>query len=148
MENWIPAMIDEKLVYLARNAMLVSGMEMGKDGDHWPVIKANIHAMMRDYEQLKIETAVHEELRVHVGETIKKYEKFLTECDPKTRADYEPHVREMREVYDAMYAPTDPKSEFRSLQETEGEVIGYAPWKSSAMIIDQLFEEETADGGK
>jgi hypothetical protein len=140
-------MIDEKLVYLARNAMLISGMEMGKDGDHWPVIKANIHAMMRDYEQLKIELAVREELREHVGTIIKKYEQFLTECDQDTRDQYAPHVQEMRDVYDAMYAPVDPKNEVRIPSESD-EATGYEPWKSSAMIIDQLFVEENADGGK
>lgn len=140
-------MIDEKLVYLARNAMLISGMEMGKDGDHWPVIKANIHAMMRDYEQLKIELAVREEMREHVGSILKKYENLLTECDEETRDQYAPHVYRMREVYDAMYAPVDPKNEMRVSTDSEP-TTGYEPWKSSAMIIDQLFIEETADGGK
>lgn len=146
-------MIDEKLVYLARNAMLVSGMEMGKDGDHWPLVKANIHAMMRDYEQLKIETAVQEELRVHVGDIIKRYEKFLGECsDTEVRDAYAPHIAKMREVYDAMFAPVDAKNEARLEHEDDSsghdENTGYVPWKSSAMIINQLFTEENADGSQ
>lgn len=140
-------MIDEKLVYLARNALLVSGMEMGKDGDHWPVIKANIHAMMQDHEQLKIELAVREEMREHVGKIITDYEKVMTECDEETRIKYAPHVKEMREVYDAMYAPVDPKNTLQATEEPDTDT-GYAPWKSSAMIINQLFTEDTPDGGK
>lgn len=139
------AIIDERLVYLARNALLVAGMEMGKEGDHWPVIKANIHAMMNDYEQLKIELAVREELREHMGDLIAQYEKLMTECDEETRTKIGPHVKEMREVHEAMFTAVDPAHEIQTQYEPD-ETPGYAPWKSSAAIIKQLLTEETTDG--
>ena len=41
---------EEQAVNLVRNALLVAGHEMGKDGDHWPVIKATAFSIMKDYE--------------------------------------------------------------------------------------------------
>lgn len=134
--------IDDKMVHLARNALLVAGMEMGKEGDHWPVIKANIHALMRDYENLKIETAVQEELKEHVGKIIGELEHDLTTCPPGTKAKAEPHIRKMRELYDAMFAPTDAATEAVATQDGAAEEeTGYVPWKSSAAIIDTLLED-------
>jgi hypothetical protein len=131
--------IDDKMVHLARNAMLVAGMEMGKEGDHWPVIKANIHALMHDYENLKIELAVQEQLKEHVGKIISEYENFLKTCDEATRQKVEPHVRKMRDVHDAMFAPTAQNAEQGLDDDEDG---GYQPWKSSAAIIKGLMEEK------
>lgn len=136
-------MIDEKLVHLARNAMIVAGMEMGKEGDHWPVIKANIHAMMRDYEQLKIETAVYEELREHLGSVVKEYERILTVCRPATREKAEPLVQELREIYEAAFAPINMNSLHYVPDEGADQDNGdYTPWKSSAFIISGLAETQ------
>lgn len=137
--NGMAMEIDDKMVHLARNAMLVAGMEMGKEGDHWPVIKANIHTLMRDYENLKIELAVQEQLKEHVGKIIGEYEKFLLTCDDATRQKVEPHVRKMRDVHDAMFAPT-AQNAVPSTEEDDGD--GYQPWKSSAAIIKSLMEEK------
>ncbi len=135
--------IDDKMVHLARNAMLVAGMEMGKEGDHWPVIKANIHALMRDYENLKIETAVQEELQEHIGKIIAELEHDLTDCPPATKAKAEPHIRKMRELYNAMFAPTDQAIEAVAEQDAaEDNETGYVPWKSSAAIINTLLEDK------
>ncbi|MEJ0061781.1 MAG: hypothetical protein WDO70_00885 [Alphaproteobacteria bacterium] len=142
METANPTQFDEeRLVQLARNAMIVAGMEMGEDGDHWPVVKANIHAMMRDYEQLKIERAVQDELKEHVGKIIGEYEKLLEQCPPETRAVAEPHIRQMREIHEAMFSPVDAKSA-ASVSDEDGEEEGvYVPWKSAEMMIRSLTEE-------
>ncbi len=134
--------IDDKMVHLARNAMLVAGIEMGKEGDHWPVIKANIHALMRDYENLKIETAVQEELREHVGKVIGELEHDLTQCSAATQAKAAPHILKMRELYDAMFAPADEAVMAAAAEAAESEEeTGYVPWKSSAAIIETLSED-------
>lgn len=133
--------IDDKMVHLARNAMLVAGMEMGKEGDHWPVIKANIHSLMRDYENLKIETAVQEELREHVGKIIGEMERSLTDCSAATKAKAEPHIRKMRELYDAMFAPAD-EAVVAAAAVADEEETGYVPWKSAKAIIETLSEEK------
>lgn len=132
--------IDDKMVHLARNAMLVAGMEMGKEGDHWPVIKANIHTLMGDYEKLKIEQAVQEQLREHVGKILGEMEQALTQCSAATKAKAEPHVRKMRELYDATFAPANQAVLQSALADDEGEA-GYVPWKSSAAIIGTLAED-------
>lgn len=135
--------IDDRMVHLARNAMLVAGMEMGKDGDHWPVIKANIHAMMRDYEQLKIERAVQEQLREHVGKIIGDYEKLLVTCDDKTKERMTPHVRKMRELHEAMFSPlaTSIHQATPHANDEDAEPGTYTPWQSSAKILKSLTEE-------
>lgn len=135
--------IDDRMVHLARNAMLVAGMEMGKDGDHWPVIKANIHALMRDYEQLKIERAVQEQLREHVGKIIGEYEQAMTTCSEALRIKAEPHVRQLREIYDAMFSPMSDEARRQSYEKMleEDESGFYATSKSSAAIIRSLTEE-------
>lgn len=136
-----PMEIDDKLVNLTRNALLVAGMEMGKEGDHWPVIKANIHALMRDHENLKIEVAVQEQLREHVGKIIGEYEKFLTECDEITRNKAEPHIHKMRELHDAMFTPVALALQNTTTEDDGDDTTGYVPWKSSATIIKGLMEE-------
>lgn len=144
-ETNIPAdvVVNDHTVHLARNALLVAGLEMGKEGDHWPVIKANIHALMHDYENLKIELAVQEQLREHLGQRLKEFEELLARSDDTFRTAMAPHVNKMREIYDAMFAPVGADSE--SIQATEADEADegrYASWKSSAAIIRNLKEED------
>jgi len=137
--------IDEKMVYLARNALLVAGMEMGEEGDHWPVIKANIHALMHDYENLKVELAVQEQLKEHVGKLIGDYEAFLASCDDAmTRSKIEPHIKKMREIHEAMFAPVAATTNTAE-DDADDETTGYQPWKSSAAIIASLMEEDNGN---
>lgn len=134
--------IDDKMVHLTRNALLVAGLEMGKEGDHWPVIKANIHALMRDYEELKIEQAVQDQLKEHIGQLIGEYETVLENCDAELRAKAEPHVRKLRELHDAMFAPVNPAADMTETATEEEEAEGYKHWQSSAAIIEGLLEEK------
>jgi len=131
--------INDHTIHLARNALLVAGIEMGKEGDHWPVIKANIHALMRDYENLKIEMAVQEQLREHLGQKVKEFEELLERSDDAFRTAMSPHVNKMREIYDAMFSPVAAGSEHTLAEEEEGR---YTSWKSSAAIIRSLKEED------
>ncbi len=133
--------INDQTVNMTRNALLVAGLEMGKEGDHWPVIKANIHALMRDYEKLKIEKAVQEQLKEHLDQIIGDYEALLERSDDEFRNAMAPHVRGMREVYDAMFAPTGrTETSYDILAEDEDR--RYVPWKSSAVIIKSLTEDQ------
>lgn len=133
--------INDRTVHLARNALLVAGIEMGKEGDHWPVIKANIHALMRDYENLKIELAVQEQMREHLGQKVKEFEALLAQGDDAFRTAMSPHVNRMREIYDAMFSPVTVGNEHVQAEEEEEEGR-YASWKSSAAIIRSLKEED------
>lgn len=139
------SMIDEELVHLARNALFVAGVEMGPEGDHWPVIKANIKALMEDYEQLKLQSAAQEELRLHLGDIVSRYESGLEECSPGIREKLAPQIKKLREIYDAMFEPVNPENEV-TLPD-EGEAPGqYVPWKSSAAIIEAMFTKESENG--
>lgn len=133
--------INDRSVHLARNALLVAGIEMGKEGDHWPVIKANIHALMKDYENLKIELAVQEQMREHLGQKIKEFEALLARSDETFRTAMSPHVNKMREIYEAMFEPVAAGSEHQ-LTDADEETGRYASWKSSAAIIRSLKEED------
>lgn len=134
--------INDHTVHLARNALLVAGLEMGKDGDHWPVIKANIHALMRDYENLKIELAVQEQLREHLGQKVKEFEDLLGRSDDAFRTAMAPHVNKMREIYEAMFAPVAAGSDDVRMTDADEEEGRYSSWKSSAAIIKSLKEED------
>jgi len=100
------AMNEEQMVFLVRNALLVAGQEMGR-GDEWPVVKDTIYKIMRDWEDLKIERNVDDELRVHLYAQIKEMEAGLAECTPEARAALEPKVAEWREVCDAYFSDLD-----------------------------------------
>ena len=71
-------MTEEKMVTLVRNALLAAGHEMGKNGDHWPVIKSTIEKVMKDWENLKIERDITAELKEKFGDTVsKRWKKIL-----------------------------------------------------------------------
>jgi hypothetical protein len=137
-----PPVINDTMVHLARNAMLVAGMEMGEIGDHWPVIKANIHALMQDYEQLKVEQAVQDQLREHVGKILADYE-LLLQSEPELRGQIGDKIKELRDLYEAMFSPLgvtpEPSHLTADAEETETQ---YQPWQSSAYIIQSLKGEE------
>jgi uncharacterized protein YicC (UPF0701 family) len=99
-------MTEEQMVGLVRNALLVAGQEMG-NGDQWPVIKDTIHKISKDFENLKTERAVDEELKVHLYEQLQGMETSLPECSPRMQAILAPKVRELREVCDAYFSDID-----------------------------------------
>ena len=75
-------MPEEQMVHLVRNALLVAGHEMGKDGDHWPVVKSTIHSLMKDWEDLKVERNVHAELKKHVYAQLDEMEVGIVRMQP------------------------------------------------------------------
>lgn len=101
------AMTEEQMVHLVRNALAVAGQEMGAEGDHWPAIKSTIHSIMKDWEDLKIERNVNAELEKHYGAILDQMEKDLELCPLKLRPEAQRIVKEMREMYDACFAPAD-----------------------------------------
>ncbi|MBI1272588.1 MAG: hypothetical protein GC131_00680 [Alphaproteobacteria bacterium] len=132
-------MKQDRLLQLARNALMVAGHEMGKEGDHWPVIKATIAGITKDYEELQIERAVSAELEEHMGDIVCEYEEMLASCDnPALRAELEPVVREMRDVYEANFAPVD-HSKIGSPEDKDAP--GFVPWRSAGHIIKSLMEK-------
>ena len=36
------------------------------DGDQWPVVKDTVYRVMKDWEDLKVERAVHAEMKIHI----------------------------------------------------------------------------------
>lgn len=94
---------DERMVYLVRNALLVASQEMGR-GDEWPVVKDTIHKIIRDWENLKVERNVDEELKEHLYKYLEGMEKALPDCAPEAQAVLEPRLKELREVCDAYFA--------------------------------------------
>ncbi|MDE1902041.1 MAG: hypothetical protein KGI37_10420 [Alphaproteobacteria bacterium] len=106
---------EEQMVHLVRNALLVAGQEMdgdGHKGDQWPVIKSTIHAIMKDWEDLKIERNVDAELKVHLYEQIKEMEAGFPDCTPAARAVLEPKIKELREICDAYFADLNKDAVF------------------------------------
>jgi hypothetical protein len=135
---------------LARNALLVAGLEMGAEGDHWPVIKANIQALEQDYAALQTELAVQAELCEHVGAVIAQYETLLTDCAAPLRDKVAPHVRRLREIHTAMFSPVAAATIERlrtvpddaAAQATDPAVTTYVPWRSATHMIATLMKDE------
>ncbi len=94
---------EERLVFLVRNSLLVAQQEMG-DGDQWPVVKDTIYKIMLDWENLKIERRVDEELQTHLYAQIKEMELGLEECTPEARKILEPKVHQWKEICDAYFS--------------------------------------------
>jgi hypothetical protein len=109
---------DEQMMELVRNALIIAGMEMGPNGDHWPVIKSTIKSVMKDWEDLKIERAVHAEMKHHLYEHLEKMESILPTCEPNVQADVAPKLKELREVYDAYFTDIDENA-LLDLDDTE-----------------------------
>ena len=98
-----PAMSEDRMVDLVRNALLVAGHEMGEEGDHWPVVKSTIHSIMKDWEDLKIERNVSAELRAYLDHIIGNAENNLHLCPDHQRSEAEKIVKEMRDIYHACF---------------------------------------------
>lgn len=102
-------MTEAQAVNLVRNALLAAGHEMGKDGDHWPVIKSTIYSIVRDWEELQIERNVDAEMKIHLYEQLEDMERNIDSCPAETRADIAQKLKELREVYDAYFSNVDLK---------------------------------------
>jgi hypothetical protein len=100
-------MPEEQAVSLVRNALLVAGMEMGADGDHWPVIKSTIHSVVKDWEDLKIERDVSAELKEHIGAVLNDMEASLVDCPAHALHEAQSILKELRDLYDARFSLTD-----------------------------------------
>jgi hypothetical protein len=91
---------------LVRNALMVAGQEMGAEGDHWPVIKNTITAIMRDWEELDAERRYQAEMKKHLYGQLHEMEEIMRTCTPEVQAIVAPRLAELREVYDAFYEDT------------------------------------------
>ncbi len=103
-------MSEEQMVGLVRNALLVAGYEMGKTGDHWPVVNDTIHKIAADWEESRIQKNVDDEMKIHLYEQLAIMEKGLPECSPAIRAELAPVLKELRDVYDSYFTPMDAKA--------------------------------------
>lgn len=100
-------MTEEQMVGLVRNALLVAGYEMGKTGDHWPVINDTILKIAKDWEESKIQENVDAEMKIHLYEQLGIMENGMVECSPAVRAELTPVLKELREIYDSYFTSLD-----------------------------------------
>lgn len=126
---------EARMVNLARNALLVAGHEMGTEGDHWPVIKATIHGIMKDWEELQIERNVSEELKEHLGAILKDLEAATEKCPEFLLDDYKKILADMREIYEAQFTPVDAS------KLPAPEPGGFTAWRSAREIMGTLGED-------
>lgn len=95
---------EERMVFTIRNALLVAGQEMG-NGDEWPVVKDTIYKIMQDWENLKVERAVNDELQKHYASIIDNLVNNLHLCPEDLRPKAEEMIKELRELYHARFDP-------------------------------------------
>ena len=94
---------ETQMVGLVRNALMVAGQEMGAQGDHWPVINATIHSIMKDLEQVQITRNVREEMRTHLYEQLVIMDKAIVNCTAEVQQNIIPKLKRLRELYDAYF---------------------------------------------
>lgn len=103
-------MTEAQMVGLVRNALLVAGYELGKTGDHWPVINATIKSIASDWEESQIQKNVDEEMKIHLYEQLGIMEKGMADCSPAVRAELTPVLKELRELYDCYFSSLDDRA--------------------------------------
>jgi hypothetical protein len=132
-----PALNDDESFGLLRNALLVAGAELGPDGDHWPLIKGTIHQLAKDCEDLKTARATEAEMKKHLYAQLREAEARIDAIPPEDRAEVEAQLKELRQIYDATFAPAE-------LDELALEEIDAPPHLKSAAAILETWEEENA----
>jgi len=96
-------MTEAQMVNLVRNALLVAGTEMGETGDHWPVIKSTVHNIMKDYEDLKIERNVFEEIKKYYESMMQELHALGDQSPPEVKREIEITLKSLTELYDASF---------------------------------------------
>jgi hypothetical protein len=104
-------MTEAQMVGLVRNALLVAGYEMGKTGDHWPVINATILSIAKDWEDSRIQKNVDAELKIHLYQQLEIMEEGMADCSPAIRAELTPKLHELRDIYDSYFSSLDESAE-------------------------------------
>jgi hypothetical protein len=102
-------MTEGQAVNLVRNALLAAGHEMGEGGDHWPVIKATIQSIMKDYEDWQIEQNVFAEVKKHYRAMINELEVLSKNCPAESKAKVEELVTNLLDLHNACFTPMERK---------------------------------------
>lgn len=103
---------EARMVHLVRNALLVAGKEMGDDGDHWPVIKATIRSIMKDWEEAKIERNVSAELKKYYVETIAVLKTMHDQSPLEMKPSIDKALKELDDLYTANFTEVSPAQIF------------------------------------
>ncbi len=129
---------EEVYVRVAKNALLIAGHEMGRDGDHWPAIKAAIYGITREFEALTVEEDVSAELETHLQELINRYATVMENAPVALQKELRPIIDEMQEVYNARFEPVAP----RLLLAAEPAIHSknFIPWRTAAHILEETGE--------
>ena len=128
-------MTEGQAVNLVRNALLAAGHEMGEDGDHWPVIKATIQSIMKDYEDWQIEQNVFAEVKKHYRAMIAELENLSKNCPAESKSKVEELVANLLDLHHACFSPVDRKHLYVAREH-------YVPHvKRAKAIIDTLEED-------
>lgn len=128
-------MTDAEAVMLVRNALLIAGQEMG-DGDHWPVIKSTVNAIMKDYDELLAEREVHAEMKRSLYEQLEEMERILPTCPQEEQEQVGPLLEKLRGIYDAHFTAIDEDK----VVVDEDDVPEHV--KRASLIMQELMEGE------
>jgi cobalamin biosynthesis Co2+ chelatase CbiK len=97
-------MTEAQMVNLVRNSLVVAGHEMGEDGDHWPVIKATVHSIMKDWENLQIERNVLSEFKTQYEHIMKELREIRAEAPDAAKKEIDSMLVDLQQIYDASFA--------------------------------------------
>jgi hypothetical protein len=128
---------EQQAINLVRNALLVAGIEMGTEGDHWPVIKTTVHSMMKDWEDLQVERNVADEMKIHLYAQLEIMERGIADCqDADIKEKITVKLKQLREVYDAHFSVVDTSVDVSSTD--------LPVWVARAKAITDTLESDNA----
>ena len=126
---------EQKMLELACNALTIAGQEMG-DGDHWPVIKATVSSLRKDFEDLQTERDVFEAARCDYEKMIARIETLGKSAPAHLKPKFAHAITQLREVYVATFTPVERKDLYIDPDKLPAHI------KRGAVIIDTLEADD------
>lgn len=113
----VKAVNEDQMIDIVRNALLVAGQEMGRDGDHWPIINSTIYEIMKDWEELKIERNVFAEVKKHYEDMIQQLVAVRNGSSEEEKVELDNTIVELRALYRACF--DEVQNEYIDLEQEE-----------------------------
>jgi hypothetical protein len=128
---------EEKMIDMACNALTIAGQEMS-EGDHWPIIRATVESIRKDFEELQTEREIFEEVRKHYEGMIRDLELMRAEAPTNLKPAFRTAIGKLRDICNATFAPVGDNDLYIDTENLPTHV------KRAKVIIDTLEENDVS----